>query len=174
MVRPQDWPGAHCVGPLLAGETEVEGTWYDRTREYVLRRQRKDFSLTDYTTRETVRLTPLPCWKHLSPENYRQRIADLIEAITEEAQVARARSGSQPFGPEAIRQQTPGTRPEKLKKSPAPRFHAFRKKARQSLYEAFALFVAAFREASERLRKGEMNVRFPIGSFPPGQPFVMA
>jgi hypothetical protein len=121
-----------------------------------------------------VRLTPFPCWKNLSPQSYRQRIADLIEAITEEAQVARACSGSQPLGPEAIRQQTPGTRPEKLKKSPAPRFHAFRKTARQSLYEAFALFVAAFREASERFRKGETGVKFPVGSFPPGCPFVMA
>jgi hypothetical protein len=174
VARPQDWPGAHCAGPLLAGETEVEGTWYDRTREYVLRRQRKAFTEEDYATRETVRLTPLPCWKHLSPEGYRNRIAGLIEAITEEAQAERARTGSPPLGSEAIRQQIPGTRPEKLKKSPAPRFHAFRKKARQSLYETFALFVAAFREASERLRKGETGVRFPIGSFPPGQPFIMA
>jgi hypothetical protein len=174
VARPQDWPGAHCVGPLLAGETEVEGIWYDRTREYVLRRQKKDFSEADYKTRETVRLTSLPCWRHLCPERYRKRIADLIESITEEAQVARARSGSQPLGPEAICQQTPGIRPERLKKSPAPRLHAFGKTARQSLYEAFALFVAAFREASEKLRQGELNVRFPIGSFPPGRPFVMA
>jgi hypothetical protein len=174
VARPQDWPGAHCAGPLVEGRTEAEGTWYDRTREYVLRRQKKALSETDYTTRETVRLTPLPCWKHLSPEAYRKRIADLIEAITEEAQIARSRSGAQPLGPEAICQQTPGTRPEKLKKSAAPRFHAFRKTARRMLYEAFATFVAAFREASEKLRKGETNVRFPVGSFPPSRPFVTA
>ncbi len=172
--RPHEWPGAHCAGPLLEGRSEVEGTWYDRTREYVLRRQKKDFSETDYTTRETVRLTPLPCWKHLSPEAYRKKITDLIETITEEAQLVRSRSGAQPLGPDAICRQTPGTRPEKIKRSAAPRFHAFGKSARRMLYEAFALFVAAFREASEKLRRGEDSVRFPAGSFPPGRPFVMA
>ncbi len=174
VARPQDWPGAHCAGPLLEGRVEVEGTWYDRTREYVLRRQQKDFSEADYTIRETVRLTPLPCWKHLSPEAYRKRIEYLVEAVTEEARIARLGSGVQPLGPEAICKQTPGTRPEKLKKSAAPRFHAFHKAARRTLYEAFAAFVAAFRDASERLRSGEDNVRFPAGSFPPGRPFVTA
>lgn len=174
VARPQDWPGAHSAGPLLEGRTEIEGTWYNRTREYVLRRQKKAFTEANYTSRETVQLTPLPCWKHLSPEAYRKTIAALVEAITEEARVARASSGSQPLGPEAIRRQVPGMRPEKLKRSPAPRFHAFRKTARRTLYEAFATFVAAFREASERLRRGETNVSFPVGSFPPGLPFVTA
>jgi apolipoprotein N-acyltransferase len=47
--------------------------------QYVLRRQKKDVSAADYTIPETVRLTPPPCWKDLSPEAYRKRIADLIE-----------------------------------------------------------------------------------------------
>lgn len=29
--------------------------------------------------RETVRLTPLPCWKHLPPALYSKRIAELVE-----------------------------------------------------------------------------------------------
>ena len=90
------------------------------------------------------------------------------------APIRRAATGAQPRGPEAIREQKPGTRPEKLKKSPAPLFHAFLKTARRSLYEGFALFVAAFREASEKLRKGDEGARFPAGSFPPGRPFVTA
>jgi hypothetical protein len=36
------------------------------------------------------------------------------------------------------------------------------------------MFVAAFREASERLRSGDRMARFPLGSFPPGLPFVRA
>jgi hypothetical protein len=36
--------------------------------------------------------------------------------------------------------------------------------------------VAAFREAAEKLKAkaGEWPVRFPLGSFPPGLPFVSA
>ena len=40
------------------------------------------------------------------------------------------------------------------------------------LWEAYAWFVAAFREAAEKLRAGDRNAAFPIGSFPPGLPFV--
>jgi hypothetical protein len=174
VARPQDWPGVHCAGPLLEGKTEVEGTWYDRTREYSLRRQKKDLSEKDYTNRETVKLTPLPCWKHLSPERYRKQVGDLVERIIAEAERERARTGSNLLGAEAVQQQEPGTRPVKLKKSPAPLFHAFQKKVRRELYEAFATFVVAFREAADKLRRGDPEPRFPVGSFPPGRPFVTA
>ena len=33
-------------------------------------------------------MSQLPCWKHLSPEAYRKRIADLIEVITEASSAA--------------------------------------------------------------------------------------
>jgi hypothetical protein len=33
-------------------------------------------------------------------------------------------------------------------------------------------FVAAFRDAAERLRAGDLGARFPPGSFPPALPFV--
>jgi len=33
-------------------------------------------------------------------------------------------------------------------------------------------FVAAFREAAEKLRAGERGALFPAGSFPPAMPFV--
>jgi hypothetical protein len=73
-----------------------------------------------------------------------------------------------------VRQQEPGTRPEKLKKSPAPDFQAFRKNVRKALYESLALFLAAYRLASEKLRSGDRTASFPMGCFPPGLPFVAA
>jgi hypothetical protein len=39
-------------------------------------------------------------------------------------------------------------------------------------WNAYALFVAAYRDAAEKLRAGVRNVVFPIGSFPPALPFV--
>jgi hypothetical protein len=38
--------------------------------------------------------------------------------------------------------------------------------------EIVTLEPLPFREASERLRSGERNARFPIGCFPPALPFV--
>src|SRR3954464_11201076 len=54
--------------------------------------------------------------------------------------------------------QNPLRRPKKTKKSPAPAFHAY------------ALFVAAYRDAAEKLRAGVRNVVFPDGCFPPALP----
>ena len=172
VTRPQDWPGVHCVHPLLAGEWTVQGTWYDRRREYALRRGGKDFTLGDYTSEETVILTPLPCWKDLSPERYRQQIENLVAEIIREAEQAREQKGAAPLGAEEVCRQNPESRPQKLKKSAAPLFHAFRKRVRRHMYEAYAIFVAAFREAAELLQAGKTTYRFPLGSFPPGLPFV--
>jgi hypothetical protein len=75
-------------------------------------------------------------------------------------------------GPKAILAQHPFDQPEQPKKSPAPLFHAFKRETRKALWEAYAWFVAAFREAAEKLRTGDLSAKFPIGSFPPALPFV--
>jgi hypothetical protein len=172
VARPEEWPGVHCVSPLLSGQATVTGTWYDRTRESVLRRGRKAFTEDDYTQQETVTLTPVPCWKHLTPDGYSSQIRAIADQITTEAEAERTRTGRQPLGVEAVLRQKPGTRPEKVKKSPAPYFHALRKSVRKTLYEAYFLFVAEYRDASEKLRSGNRAASFPIGSFPPALPFV--
>jgi len=46
------------------------------------------------------------------------------------------------------------------------------KAVRQELYAGYAWFVAAYREAAEKLRDGNRTVSFPTGSFPPSLPFV--
>jgi hypothetical protein len=72
----------------------------------------------------------------------------------------------------AIQGQDPHRRPERSKKSPAPLFHAASQAVRRDLYAAYAWFVAAYRNASEKLRAGNLTVPFPLGSFPPPLPFV--
>jgi len=42
------------------------------------------------------------------------------------------------------------------------------------LGEAYSTFLAAFREAAEKLKAGDRAARFPLGSFPPALPFVSA
>jgi hypothetical protein len=41
-------------------------------------------------------------------------------------------------------------------------------------WEAYSAFVLAFREAADKLKAGDRTARFPLGSFPPGLPFVTA
>ena len=172
VARLRDWPGLHCVRQIVDGEP-LTGRWYDRTQEYVARRRRgEQVDPLQYATTETVTFSPLPCWEHLSPEAYRQRVASLALEIEEDAAAARKRTGAEPLGAAAILAQDPVSRPKKIKKSPAPLFHAASKVMRHYLYEGFAWFVEAYRTAAEKLQRGDPTARFPLGSFPPAMPFV--
>lgn len=119
-------------------------------------------------------LSPLPCWSDVPPEEYRERVAGLVEEIEAEARAARESRGLEPLGGEAILKQSRHTRPNQTKKSPAPLFHVVEKEVRETFWLMYSSFVAAFREAAEELKTGNLSARFPVGSFPPGLPFVRA
>jgi hypothetical protein len=103
-------------------------------------------------------------------EGGRHRLADLVPSRD---------GGSGPLrgpvlGVRAILQQNPHTELNRTKKSLAPRFHAASKAVRNALREMYGLFLAAFRDAAEQLKAGDRSAQFPLGSFPPGLPFVRA
>jgi hypothetical protein len=174
VARVEEWPGVHCGRPLLTGKWEVEGTWFDRRMEYNARLRGKEPGEREFTRPEQVELSQLPCWKHLAPEKYQCRIAEIVRKIEDTAAAARQESQIEPLGADEVWAQNPETRPKKLKKSPAPFVHAATKAARKAMWEAYVSFVAAFREAAEKLKAGDRNAIFPIGSFPPRLPFVTA
>jgi putative transposase len=171
VARPQDWPGVHMAKALVQGQ-DLTGTWFDRTREYAARNRGEAFDRLKYATVETLRLSPLPCWKHLPADVWRGRTLSLVQEIEEEAAVRMSETGSQPLGAAAILGQHPHDRPRNPKRSPAPLFHAVSARVRRELWEAYRLFVAAYRQAAEKLRAGDRNAVFPLGSFPPPLPFV--
>jgi REP element-mobilizing transposase RayT len=167
--RPHQWPGVHCAAALLAG-SDLEGTWFDRTACYEARRKGGDNRVhaADFATPERVAFTALPCWAHLQPAAYRGRVAELIRKIVEDAR--RNRSGRGVLGKRAILAQHPHDRPLSSDRSPAPLVHAATKAMRVVLRAAYYEFVAAFREAAMKLRRGDRLVRFPTGAFPPPMP----
>lgn len=173
VARIEEWPGVHCAPALLAG-TPLKGVWINHTQEYHARQRGEKPDPQTFEEPETLTLVPLPCWEHLSPEQYRRQIAALVESVEAAAEAQRKKSGRRPLGREAILRQDPTAEPQRTKKSPAPRFHAFRATVRQDLYGLYAEFVAAFRTAAEKLKSGIRTVAFPIGSFPPHLPFVRA
>ena len=92
--------------------------------------------------------------------------------IDAEAAAQRERTGLKPLGPQAILAQNPLSQPPKPKKSPAPAVHAATKAVRRELRNAYFTFVAAYRDAAEKLRAGKRDTLFPMGCFPPALPFV--
>jgi REP element-mobilizing transposase RayT len=166
-----DWPGVHCIHSLLSGQPAA-GTWFNRTREYEARNRGESFHERQFASPEAVTLEPLPAWAHLPQEKVTELIREMVERIEAQAAQRRAETRAVPLGPAAIKAQHPHHRPSKLKKSPAPLFHAATRRIRRELYDAYRFFLAAFRDASERLRSGDRNARFPSGCFPPALPFV--
>lgn len=127
--RPQDWPGVHCVNALLDGEP-MTGHWFDRSREYAARNQGQKFDRLRYASKETVELSPIPCWAHLSPEAYRARIQALVDMVIAEAALERSRAGRPVEGVESILARDPLHRPAKLARSP-PRSCTLRRRRRE-------------------------------------------
>ena len=172
VARVDEWPGISMIKAVLDGEP-IRGTWFNRTQEYRAKLQKKkDFDPRSSASEEIVVLSQLPCWRHLSPEMYRSLVAGLVRELEADAAAERKLTGREPLGREAILSQHPHTRPERLKKSPAPRFHAATKEVRLGLRTAYGLFLSAFREAAERLKAGDRLAKFPNGCFPPALPFV--
>jgi hypothetical protein len=157
---------------ILSGRPQ-KGIWVDRTSLYRARqRQGEKVRPVDHEEPETLELAQLPCWSHLTPEQYRQQVAALVQEIEEETAARHRREGTRPLGRRAVLKARPHTRPEEAKQSPAPLVHAATLEAREAFVAAYRWFVASFREASVQLRAGRRDVKFPEGSFPPGLPFV--
>ncbi len=168
---PLDWPGVNFVDALITGEP-LKGIWIDRSGYYRACQRNEDVTLEDFTEHLELPIAPLPCWTHLSQETRRDLVLDIVRKIEDETAAGHAENGTAPLGVEAVLAGNPHYYPAKLKKSPQPLFHAFRKKVRREMREAFFLILAAYYEAAERLKAGERDVDFPENTFPPGLPFV--
>jgi len=166
---PVDWPGAHSARALLEGEV-VTGRWVDRTLEQTALRRRRPVEPEAYVSVETLGLAPLPCWTALPDRERRRRLRELVEEIEREGHSQSRRTGQVPCGREFVLRQDPRHEPNRLKKGPAPLAHAASRAARDALREAYAIFVAAYRCAADRLRSGALDSRFPEGAFPPPMP----
>ena len=168
--RPQHWPGAHCAHALLHGKA-LAGTWYDRTAEYQARARGELTARAGFAQPEWVVLSPLPCWAKLDAAACRQRVAELLRKIVEDARPLR--SSRAVLGRRAILAQRPHDVPRSFQRSSAPLVHAATRAVRTALRTAYYEFVSAYREAAHRLRCGDRLARFPAGAFPPPLPCVL-
>ena len=164
--------GSECVNTLVTGHRSDQGDWYDRTGLYRARQRGKDVTLYDFTERVDLQLVSLPCWSQLSREEYAAECLDLVETIEKETVERQEKESSGVLGVTAILNTHPQTRPEKVKKSPAPLVHAKDAEVRREMIERYRQFAVAYWSASKALRSGETDVRFPEGSFPPSLPYV--
>lgn len=171
VLTPAGWPGVNSVEALTAG-LPLKGAWFDRTQEYVARQRGETPGPRAFATAMEVDLQPLPCWDHLGEVAVRARVKQLVTEIEQETLRMHAENGTEPSGARAARKAHPHYQPNQSKRSPAPRFHAWRRKTRRKLENAYSDFLAAYRDAAQQLREGNLAAFFPEGCFPPALPFV--
>jgi REP element-mobilizing transposase RayT len=169
VASPLDWPGVSSATALYNGETKLQGIWYDRTAQYRAHLQ-GEYKRFPYT--ETVKLTPLPFLQERSVSEQRAFHVDALRDIEAKTVQMHQEKGTTPIGARAIRRQKPHDMPTTFKRSPAPIFHAANREDFWAMYNARNTKVAAYRDAAQRLKQGETDVRFPGGCFPPRLPFV--
>ena len=168
---PRDWPGVSSTEALITGEP-MKGVWVDRTELGRARRCGKKVSEKDFTEEYELRLEPVPSLAHLSKESYRKVILGLVREIEEETLARHRVDGTAPIGVQAVLARDPHHRQKDPPSSPRPWVHALSPEERKKLRAALVWIVAAYRVAAERFRKGEFDVGFPAGTFPPARPFV--
>lgn len=173
VLTPKDWPGVHCIAALLENKP-LQGTLYNRSLEYEANLSGQEFGVRDFTTTESVVLTPLPCWQHLSEKEIAAQIGEMIAIIEADAARRQQETGRPPLGADRVRRQQPHETPLHSKRSPAPRVHAATQAVRLLLINSYRAFAAAYRRAAELLRSGNLAVEFPTGSFPPPMPLTVS
>ena len=162
-----EWPGLTCLAQLL-GPAKRRFHWFNWTKRWS-KKGSEDTAAGEGRLAEEmaepveVEVAPLPCWGGLREEERRSAVRGLVEGVE-----AEARAQDKPvLGVRAVRAQHPHTRPERLERSPRPLGHASTRQALKELREQYRAFVAAFREAAARWRRGDFSARFPLYSFPP-------
>lgn len=155
--RPGGWPGVHCLGALLHGES-LRGVWHDRTNGTVEELE--------------VRLTPLPCWGSLSEKQRRAEVAKLARAAEDETARGRQRSGLKTCGARAVLELDPRQGPEDVPRWSTPAVFSLAAATRRRLRQAYEQVLAAYRRAAESLRRTNPDFAFPPGTFPPPLPYA--
>jgi hypothetical protein len=158
--RALDWPGLHSAMPLISGDS-VEGLWVNRTKLFRAQSRGKVLRREEFESTERLELTPLPCWSSLSPSVYRQRISGLLAEIESSAEPVST------YTKPVIHLASHHDRPKISKRSPAPYFHCATEGAFREILDAYRYFAAAYRQAIERLKRGDPEPGFPEGSFLP-------
>jgi REP element-mobilizing transposase RayT len=162
--RCRDWPGLSCLRMLVRGSRRTF-LWFGWCNRW---KARSDQASTDrfhprWAERETLELVALPQWAPLSRKRRARRVLELVRDIEREAEGTHERV----LGRAAVLSQHPHHRPSRPKRSPRPHCHATRATVRRAFIEHYRAYVASFRAASAKWRRGELGAEFPLGAIKP-------
>jgi hypothetical protein len=166
VLSPADWPGINCLEALVDG-VELEGTWYDRTKEYEARRAGRKVAFGHFATRYPVKLQPVPFLAEKSERSQRTWYRELVASIERRTGERLTGEGHRVLGRHNVLAMDPHNLPEQSKRSPQPACLCSRLEDWKEYCDAYREFAARYRVASRQLRNGVHDAVFPANCFPP-------
>lgn len=125
----------------------------------------------DFMSTHTLKFARLPGFEHLGKDEYAKQLKVLKREKIAEAIEKRMASGKGFADPESLTKIRPGSMPHSTKRSKRYSFRplvlTFCKETRKLFLEKYFTLLRAFREASRRYLGGDLNVIFPLGTYPP-------
>lgn len=154
----------------------VSGT--SRTFEIFLRedysnRKRHNRALrpADCTVEHTLTFSRLPGFEHLSQSEYQQQLKDELELLRKGIVAQRHSEGKGFLTRRRLLDIMPGTSPRSTKtstrNSKRPLILTSSLELKQQFLDWYFAMKEAYRDASLRFRRGELNVVFPTGTYRP-------
>lgn len=171
---PKKWPGVNAARALCSGKFELEGIWIDHTALGRARRTKagRRSPESDFSTKEKVILAKLPGWKEMSDEEYCAWVRKMVRSIEQETRERHKSEGTRPLGAWKVGRVSPYRIPKKVSWGPRKRVTATNEEERIRLLTSLFSVFESHREARERLWAGDLDVKFPVGTFPSPLPYV--
>jgi hypothetical protein len=173
VANPGLWPGPNCIASLTTGEL-IRGRWFDRSAEFRARQGAEAAPPSRFATTFYVKLTPLPCLRHLTEDQRQAECRRIVADIKAHAEAENRENRTHPLGVVSILNQNPHSKPGSTAHRPAPFVHATDHSTARAFRGAYRAFVQAFRVGAVCLRdrSRELAVMFPPWCFPPPLPFA--
>ena len=165
-----EYPGYNCFHDAIWGVERkykvVRWTDYNAVKRY-----RRTVSISDYTDTVVLKYDRLPGYEHLTQREYATLMMEKLEKRRVEIVEKRLAEGLGFAGRENLLKTARGARPRKTKTSTAkdhrPRILSV-DDARRAEFKAWYFEIYFwYKEASKKYRAGDLNVKFPPGTYKP-------
>jgi len=171
--RLSDYPFYNCFHDAIHGIKRkykvVNWAAYNSAR-----RHNPQVSLKDYVEEFELEYSRLPGYEELSQEEYAKVMLGKLEERRQAIVAERRAAGKGFMGADRLRKVKPGARPKNTKNSTReshrPRVLSVCSKRRAKTYEWYFAIYWDYKEASLLYRDGDLDVRFPEGTYRPTMP----
>lgn len=160
------WAQTHSTTPQTREVTWLDRPALRRAQANARRSATADPHPAQFRASGTITLHPLPAGPHGAA--LERAISDRERACAQQ----RAHHSQRVVSRAQLLRQDWRDAPKRPKRSPRPLVHTADRALRTAFLTAYRLFVDAFRTASERWRRGDSQVRFPLWSYPPSGALV--